>query len=292
MELRPILRTLVFASGLLLAATAHAQDRGMTPLAGFGAHDTAPARAESPRYGTTGLTYVRVPGIEFLPEFGSYQDFSASSLERHPLSSSDMRAPLHLPGGAIIDYLEIDFYDLLDPEDIQLFIVNCGSLGDFCHNVANINSFANPGYGAISTSGINYQVDNLLGSLALKAIFGANSPNLTLVGAIVVRGRAHEQHLLPVHRGSGCLRNHVGLRRFAAPVLSGPANHARRDGRLPGQGPGLELSVTETRGQSSRGAKRSAMPAAASGASAAPMRVSVVWTIQTGPRTANAGSRR
>jgi hypothetical protein len=185
MELRPILRTLVFASGLLLAATAHAQDRGMTPLAGFGAHDTAPARAESPRYGTTGLTYVRVPGIEFLPEFGSYQDFSASSLERHPLSSSDMRAPLHLPGGAIIDYLEIDFYDLLDPEDIQLFIVNCGSLGDFCHNVANINSFANPGYGAISTSGINYQVDNLLGSLALKAIFGANSPNLTLVGAIV-----------------------------------------------------------------------------------------------------------
>jgi len=143
-----------------------------------------PARVESPRYGTSGLTYVRVPGIEFFPGFGDYTDFSASSLERHPLSGSYMRAPLHLPDGAIIDYLEIDFYDLLDPEDIQLFIVNCGSLGDSCANVANVNSFAKPGYSAISTSGINY-TDIIGGYLALEAIFGANSPNLTLVGAIV-----------------------------------------------------------------------------------------------------------
>jgi len=177
-------RTLAIAYGVLVPAVVSAQSRGMAPTA-EGPGVVEAARVESPRWGTSGLTYVRVPGIEFFPGNGDYTDFSVSSLERHPLSSTFMRAPLHLPGGAIIDYLEIDFYDLLDPEDIQLFIVTCGSLGDDCHDVANVNSFANPGYGAISTSGINYQVDSHLSSLALKAVFGANNSSLTLVGAIV-----------------------------------------------------------------------------------------------------------
>ena len=167
MALRAVSRCLVLCSGLLLAAVTSAQDRGMAPTS------QASGVVESPRYGTTGLTYVRVLGIEFLPGSGSYEDYSGGSLERYPLTSSVMRAPLHLPGGAIVDYLEIDFYDALDPDDIHLFIVDCGSLGSSCDDVANINSFANPGYGAISTSGFNYQVDNLGGSLALKAEFDA-----------------------------------------------------------------------------------------------------------------------
>jgi hypothetical protein len=97
-----------------------------------------------------------------------------------------MVAPVHLPSGSIIDYLEIDFCDSLDPQDIQLFLEDCGPLGLVCDKVANVNSFGFPGCSAISTSGFHHQVSDTGSSFGLRALFGAvNNGNLLITGAIV-----------------------------------------------------------------------------------------------------------
>jgi hypothetical protein len=129
---------------------------------------------------------VRVTGIEFFPPDGS--GFSGSGgyfLNRHPITSQTMLAPVHLPSGSIIDYLEIVFCDSLDPQDIFLALVDCGPLGVNCTGVANVNSFGFPGCSAISTSGFHYQVNNTGTSFVLRAEFGANGFELEIASAIV-----------------------------------------------------------------------------------------------------------
>jgi hypothetical protein len=185
MELRLVSRCLAFLTGLLVATISLAQQGLKTPQTiGSDGHVLAPARAGAPNYGTTDLTYLRVPGIEFSPSNGGAAQ--GGGLGRYPITDNLLEAALHLPGGSIIDYLEIDFCDNLDPEDIHLYLVDCGPLGTTCSDVANVNSFGAPGCSAISTSGINHQVDNVGGSLALRAAFGAlNTSNLILTSAIV-----------------------------------------------------------------------------------------------------------
>lgn len=173
MECRAASRIVAVLAGHLLAAALAAQQ-------GAG----APARPEHPGFGTTSLTYLRISGLEFLPQNGT--GYGTSFLQRWPTNEDVMLAPVHLPDGAIIDYLEIDFCDSLDPADIHLELRDCGPLGAPCDVVANINSFANPGCSAISTSGINYPVDNRSSSFALRAFFQAvDDAALTLGGAIV-----------------------------------------------------------------------------------------------------------
>jgi len=139
----------------------------------------------APKYGTANLTYLRVAGIEFFPPVESgYNNWNG--IGRFPTAQEEMDAPFHLPGGAIIDYLEIDFCDYLDPQDIQLYLIDCAQPGGTCSQVANVNSYGAPGCSQISTSGINYQVDNVAHGLYLQALFGAvNNSNLLLMGALV-----------------------------------------------------------------------------------------------------------
>lgn len=186
MRLHAACRFLSVLAVLLASAVTLAQEPLAAPIVGPDGRAPSGVRAPSPKYGTTNLTYVRVSGVEFFPPGGGGYNH-AQGLGRFPTSGVGLIAGLRLPGGSIIDYLEIDFCDFLDPEDIQLFLLDCGPLGATCvTTVANVNSFANPGCSAISTSGIGYQVDNLGGSLALQAIFGASNNNLLeLTGAVV-----------------------------------------------------------------------------------------------------------
>ncbi len=129
---------------------------------------------------------MRVTGIEFFPANGSDGYAGGFLLSRHPINGPLLVAPVHLPSGSIIDYLEIDFCDSLDPQDIQLFLEDCGPLGLVCDKVANVNSFGFPGCSAISTSGFHHQVSDTGSSFGLRALFGAvNNGNLLITGAIV-----------------------------------------------------------------------------------------------------------
>jgi hypothetical protein len=181
-----ISRFLQVAAGLLAAALSPAQDaRTVPPAVGSNVGVAVQARAEAPRYGTTDLTYVPVTGSEFFPRDGG--DYKYSTLVgRYPITSTFMLAPLHVPGGSVIDFLEIDFCDGLDPEDIFLFLFDCDRIGSDCVLVANVNSFAFPGCSSISTSGFAHQVDNVGRALVLEAQFQkVNDHFLVLNGAVV-----------------------------------------------------------------------------------------------------------
>ena len=251
MQLRSVSRRVAVLAGLLVAARSLAQQEAIAPpVAGPGGHALAPTRASAPSYGTTDLTYVRVTGIEFFPPNGSDGYAGGFLLSRHPINGPLLVAPVHLPSGSIIDYLEIDFCDSLDPQDIQLFLEDCGPLGLVCDKVANVNSFGFPGCSAISTSGFHHQVSDTGSSFGLRALFGAvNNGNLLITGAIVgygdcdVSGRPGRSLPASVRRGTVCVGYHRRLReRELLPRLCG---HSWTDGRLPGEGarpPLAELS--------------------------------------------------
>jgi len=145
-----------------------------------------PSVPQSPGFGTSDLTYVRVSGLDFFPVDSGDGYVATTHTARYPVNDTFMIAGLHLPGGAIIDYLEIDFCDTRDPEDILLSMHECNTFGKDCVVVANVNSFADPGCSSISTSGFNHQVDNLGHSLTLEAEFqSVNDFGLSLAGAVV-----------------------------------------------------------------------------------------------------------
>jgi len=172
-------------AGLMLAAASLAQEATTPQTIGSSGPVLASTRVETPKYGTTDFTYVRVSGLEFFPADGS--GFSSyNSITRYPTTNSTMVAGLRLPSGSIIGFLGIYFCDNLDPQDIQLFLSRCDSIGGDCSPVANVNSFAAPGCSSISTSGFEHQVDNLGERLFLIAVFAkVNDFNLRLAGAVV-----------------------------------------------------------------------------------------------------------
>jgi hypothetical protein len=186
MELRAVSRFLAVLVGLLAAAPSLAQQGAITPPAVDRGHQTrVPAEARTPNYGTTNLTYVRVSGLEFSTLTGGTYG-QRLPIGRFPRQGDPLVAAVHVPTGSIIDYLEIDFCDNADPEDILLSLNACDNLGTDCNAVANVNSFGAPGCSAISTSGFNHQVSNL-GNLFLNAFFQLSNDGsaLALMGAVV-----------------------------------------------------------------------------------------------------------
>ena len=150
------------------------------------AAQSVPSVPQSPGFGTADLTYVRMSGLDFFPLESAGGYLVSGFTRRYPVASSFLIAPLHLPGGSIVDYLQIDFCDIRDPQDIHLDMVECDPYGKDCVLVANVNSFGNPDCSSISTSGFNHQVDNLGHSLFLQAEFqSANDFGLSLAGALV-----------------------------------------------------------------------------------------------------------
>ena len=147
--------------------------------------EEAPSVPQSDSFGTSSLTYVRVSAVEFFPaDGGGYK--SAGFVGRYPVSEAKMYAPLHLPGGSLIKYLQIDFCDSADPQDILLELLVCTDPGNACSSEANVNSFANPGCSTISTSAANALVDNQQYTYMLYAHFqSVNDSSLVLAGVVV-----------------------------------------------------------------------------------------------------------
>jgi S-layer family protein len=112
--------TALFLLGAALAVTAAAEPPNPVHLPvrqappGYGAATEPKSR---PEYGTTGLTYVEVGGAAFTP-MNSSAVYTTSGDGYHDqiLRSAtgnfvDFTAPIHLPSGAIVKYLELDYCD-------------------------------------------------------------------------------------------------------------------------------------------------------------------------------------
>jgi hypothetical protein len=131
------------------------------------------------------LTYVRVTSLAFFPTDGSGVVTVGNGIARYPPSSCCLFAPLNVPGGAIIDYLELDAYDADPSNDILFYLEDCGPLGSSCTFVTEVLTSGSPGYAAFSVSGVGYTVTNAGGSLVLGTTFGALNPNLAITGVLV-----------------------------------------------------------------------------------------------------------
>ncbi len=165
-------------------------------------HSAHPMQPET--YGTSFITYVAVPGADFSPTSSdvAYQLFGGQLAGLTNCGGACFRAPLHLPSGAKIVYLELDYIDGSATSDVTGSLVQCNYLGQACtyHPAAGAGpsdcvTTGNICSGAAFAGGAGFQkadltpdgitVDNFYQSLFLNA--ATNSAGLTnLIGGMIV----------------------------------------------------------------------------------------------------------
>ncbi len=193
-------------AGLILAAAPLAgQDLTSVPRP-----PNAPSRQTPPKaqpqlpetFGTSRVTYVEVPASAFLPH-NSIQTYVTGNFGLGPRwttsGSHDLLAPLHLPAGALIVYLELDYLDTTAADEVYGGLAVCSYLIDNCelHPTAAagpadclVNGFICSGQAA--ASGVGSQTADLSGdaltvSNFTKAYFLVAEPG-TYDGSTAIAG--------------------------------------------------------------------------------------------------------
>ncbi len=120
----------------LAAAPLLAQDLMTSPMPAPGPTmpKVPPTLAET--YGTTRLTYVSVPPNAFLPHSSAGQTYASDNFGLGPRwttsDAGDMVAPLQLPAGAKIVYLELNYFDNHAGELVYGTLAECTFQGQDC----------------------------------------------------------------------------------------------------------------------------------------------------------------
>jgi hypothetical protein len=132
----PMNRFAACAAALSLAAASlAAQDFSTSPrpAPGPGAPKAPPTVGET--YGTTRVTYVSVPPNAFQP-FNNGQTYTSDNFGLGPRwptgPGHDFVAPLSLPAGAKLVYLELNYYDSSATGAIVATLADCDFLGQNC----------------------------------------------------------------------------------------------------------------------------------------------------------------
>jgi len=158
-----------FAGFLILAAMCGPGGSGVASAQQGGIPQARPLAAPRarPDWGTTPLTYVQVAGATFVPQ-NSTGDFDTTSPESgqvlrtgQPLGMR-MAAPIQMPDGALISYLELDYCDNSGPgQRVSGKLVISDYTG---HYLGQIGDLLSNGLGCYSSyvdaSGSNWVVDN------------------------------------------------------------------------------------------------------------------------------------
>ena len=103
-------------------------------------HETA---AQQPQFGTKDETYYRQAYTEFFSpaSTGSYPDVSAPYRGRCSFDGSALWGPQpHLPGGAKLTYLELDFCDTNSTLEVRLDLYDCSFAGTDCTVIKTLGS--------------------------------------------------------------------------------------------------------------------------------------------------------
>lgn len=153
-------------------------------------------------YGTKDRVMYRITASEFSPinTLGDYgDDFNgASGFHRKATSGigTTFFGTAHLPAGALVDYLELDYCDTdagldfnLNPIDVYLNAYDCNYLGSGCSQIKSLKSSdgsaVNNGCGYVSDSSLAYTIDNYTHEFMLTALLYNDSGQTSLAGAIV-----------------------------------------------------------------------------------------------------------
>ena len=174
-----------FLSSVVFAAVVVA-DQTPAPPQARGIGDSAPNPNQisgRPAFGTDDLIYVRFNGLDFYPYSGAAV-YVTSGIGRRLSTPGSLEASLHVPSGAVIDYLQLDACDT-GGSFMRLEIFECDPFGFNCAAFTNVSTMGSGGCQTVSVSGVGHTVDNANHSLALEADDNAGDGSLSIVNAVV-----------------------------------------------------------------------------------------------------------
>jgi hypothetical protein len=139
-------------------------------------------------FGPSNLTHVRVTSMEFTPlEPQQAGDLHVGELgfTRYPqYVGTAWAAPMHLPGGALLKRVELDYCDTSSGTDLTMFLFECDNQSQNCTNVVELHS-ANNGCSFVADDTVNLRIDNYHHFYALDAGFGVGGGTVQLAGVIL-----------------------------------------------------------------------------------------------------------
>jgi hypothetical protein len=145
-------------------------------------------------YGTSSTAYVHVPAIEFQPLQGvdgpvytSGSNGTSGQITRHGSGDSFFTAPLHLPSGALITYLEFDYCDSQPASNpSSLTLVETYYSGDVTATLPEIQSGHDGcNFVTVDESGQGMVVDNYYQMYNLVFYHNFGDGSESIAGAIV-----------------------------------------------------------------------------------------------------------
>jgi hypothetical protein len=165
---------------------------GLSLCAVLLASGTLAGQPETPQtYGTTSLSYHRVAFSEFSPESSAsgYSDiFFGGHFARYPASlAAFFVAVPHLPSGALVDAVELDYCDTNVTDDLSLTVYGTNFLGGAIVVLGSTNSSGSGGcdFSVADVSAAGFVVDNNTNQIVLQVLIGPTDGSIAVSGAIV-----------------------------------------------------------------------------------------------------------
>jgi hypothetical protein len=142
-------------------------------------------------YGTASVSYHRVAFSEFSPEASAsgYSDlFFGGHFARYPASSAGFLVAVpHLPSGALVDSVELDYCDTSAADDLSLTVYGSNYLGGAIALLGTATSSGSAGcdFSVADVSAAGFVVNNNTNQIVLQALIGPTDGSVAISGAIV-----------------------------------------------------------------------------------------------------------
>ncbi len=160
-------RVLAGSLGVLgLAAFGQAQagnDRGGIEARSVPAASQRPPRPIQPdTYGTSQVSYYNIDAYELIPD-NDIVTFNTTNGKRYQTSAGVFGVALHLPGGAQIVSMELDYYDNSVVGQAEASLVVCDYKGNTCNYHGHCGTTDTVCSGSLNAPGDDYTIVDLTG---------------------------------------------------------------------------------------------------------------------------------
>jgi hypothetical protein len=142
---------------------------------------------ETPDFGTTGASSVRIPAWDFT-QMDDGPVGVGFGVTRFPadLGSPFLVSSVHVPGGTKITRVELDYCDNSSSgKHIKLELLQCDNQGQNCADAMSELVSTSNGCAFVAQSGLSVHVDNYTKMYTMVATFDAVDGSNLLVGAII-----------------------------------------------------------------------------------------------------------
>lgn len=139
---------------------------------------------DRPDWGTKDRILSHVDFTQFLPS-NSTESYATMASASHGIYNPDgigtFVAVAHIPSGALLTYLELDYCDTSDTSNVLLIVDDCSYKGNDCQTLTQlISSDGTQGCSLVSTQVFNYTMDNNARELVLLGF--TTGADTTLIG--------------------------------------------------------------------------------------------------------------